>query len=95
MLANTAGFQVQFPVFDASVLTNWNLTQEGIETVPLATPGTGFGWPMVGSKLFVSYIPAMLTTSTSNKQSPSGRGAATADETRNNSFEPGFLDTLL
>jgi hypothetical protein len=87
-----ADFHIQFPVFDASILTNWHLTQEGIEGLPLSTSGTGFGWPMVGSKLFICHILAILTFPTSNNEgqySWSGRHKASLQGAKN-SFEISF-----
>ncbi|EAW07415.1 fungal specific transcription factor domain-containing protein [Aspergillus clavatus NRRL 1] len=42
-----ARFNIQFPVFDATVLANWSPTYDGIESFPITTPASSVDWQMI------------------------------------------------
>ncbi|KAL4747221.1 hypothetical protein BDW72DRAFT_183269 [Aspergillus terricola var. indicus] len=50
IIGNPAGFNVQFPVFDASTLTRWCLSEDPTEIFPLTATEPNLSWPMADSK---------------------------------------------
>ncbi|KAF7155583.1 hypothetical protein CNMCM5623_008125 [Aspergillus felis] len=44
-------FNVQFPVFDATVLTNWSMANDDIEGFPITTPASSVDWQMINTAI--------------------------------------------
>ncbi|GIK06331.1 hypothetical protein Aspvir_001978 [Aspergillus viridinutans] len=47
-------FNIQFPVFGATVLTNWSMANDDTEGFPITTPASSVDWQMIDSKPFGS-----------------------------------------
>ncbi|KAG2026113.1 hypothetical protein GB937_002261 [Aspergillus fischeri] len=57
---NPARFNIQFPLFDATVLTNWSVANDDIEGFPITTPASSIDWQMIDSSALVAHFPPGL-----------------------------------